>query len=105
MKLQDMINSIAPAVRADAETLLKSEAFMSLKDFGDGYEAFISVEGGFLLPEVVLDRDQAVQTHSCQCPARNDICVHLAAALLGIEQMLSAGCHDYHEAAAKLGWR
>jgi len=104
MKLQDMIKSIDPALRADAEALLKSDDFFSLKDFEDGYEAFISIEDDILLPEIVLDEDQFIQEYSCSCGCStvNDICVHIAAILLGIEQMLAAGCDDYHEAVAKL---
>ena len=104
MKLQEMTASIKPAFRRIAEKLLNSEDFESLKDFGDGFEAFIGVEGGVLLPEVVLNPDGEVLKFECQCRgSRNHkICVHIEAVLLGIEKMLQAGCDDYHEAVMKL---
>ena len=102
MKLQKKIASISPALRKKAELLLKSENFASLKNFGDGFEAFIGVEGGILLPEVILDEDGNVLGYECQCGGSRRICVHVAAVLLGIEKMLPTGCDDYHEAIRKL---
>ena len=102
MKLQAMIDSIDPDVRSMAERLMKSEDFFSLKEFEGGYEAFIKVEGGILLPGVVLE-DGAVVEYECQCQSECNICVHVAAMLLGIQKMLQAGCNDYHEAIEKSG--
>ena len=102
MKLQAMIDSISPDVRDLAIRLMKSEDFFSLKEFEGGYEAFIKVEGGILLPGVVLD-DESVIESECQCQSGYKICIHVAAMLLGIKRMLQAGCCDYHEAIEKSG--
>ena len=88
MTLQEMTARIPPPLRAEAEALLVSKAFVSLKDFGDGYEAFIVIQDSVLLPEVVLDSGQAVLDYGCQCGG-TDLCVHVAAMLLGIGAMLS----------------
>ena len=100
MKLQEMIDSIHPDVRSMAERLMKSEDFLSLKEFEGGYEAFIKVEGGILLPGVVLE-DGSIIESECQCQSGYKICIHVAAMLLGIKKMLQAGCNDYHEAIEK----
>lgn len=104
MHLKEIIATIDTDTRAEAEVLMKNERFMSLKDFGDGYEAFIAVTNGALLPQVVLGDDCSVTEYECQCCKRRgkDICVHVAAVLLGVEKMLEAGCYDYHEAVKKL---
>ena len=99
MKLQAMIYSINPDVRSAAKRLMKSEDFVSLKEFEDGYEAFIGSGDSILLPEVVLE-DESVTEYTCQCRSDYKICVHVAAMLLGIKKMLQAGCDDYHEAIA-----
>jgi hypothetical protein len=106
MRLQDGITTISSFVRKKAKSLLKSEAFESLKDFGDGFEAFIVVEGGFLLPQIILD-DGDVVDYECQCRGSRNrrICLHIAAVMLGVEKMLQAGCDDYHEAVMKLEQR
>jgi len=107
MKLNEMIVGIKPYVLEDARNLLKSDRFHSLKqmDDGDSYEALIYFESGLLLPEVVLDSEQNILEKECQCTKIGafEICVHLAATLLGIEKMLLAGRDDYHEAVKILG--
>jgi len=42
MYLKEIIASINTDTREKAETLLKTEGFMSLQDFEGGYEAFIA---------------------------------------------------------------
>ena len=105
MYLKEIIASINTDTREKAETLLKTEGFMSLQDFEGGYEAFIATQNGFLLPQIVFAHDYSIIEYECQCRNRNkkDFCVHLTAMLLGIEKMLEAGCFDYHEAVQKLG--
>ena len=104
MYLKEIIASIDADTRKKAEKLMKSESFMSLQDFDDGYEAFIASTDGFLLPQIVFAHDYTILEYECQCRKRNgeDFCIHLAAMLLGIEKMLEAGCFDYHEAVQKL---
>ena len=105
MKLAEEILFIDPKVQKKAELLLKSETFDSLKNFGDGgYEAFIEVKGGILLPEVTMDEEGDVLEYECQCKGshRRMICVHIAAVMLGMVKVLQAECDDYHEAVMKL---
>ena len=104
MKLQEMIVSISSYVRKKAKLLLKSEEFESLKDFGDGFEAFFAVDGGILLPQVILNEEGEVLDYECQCGGSQNrrICVHIAAVMLGAEKMLLTGCDDYHEAVREL---
>ena len=94
MTLHEMTARIPPPLRAEAEALLASETFVSLKDFTDGYEAFIVTQDGVLLLEVVLDSHHTVLEYGCQCRRGIGLCVHAAATLLGIEAMLSAGDPD-----------
>jgi uncharacterized Zn finger protein len=102
MKLQEMIAAINFDIRKKAEELMEAENFHSLKDFGDGYEALIFTGGKLLLTEVVLGKKQNVLEYDCQCTDNIDICVHVAAVLIGVEKMIQTKCDDYHEAVQKL---
>lgn len=87
MKIQEMIAGIDPAVRADAEELLKSESFYSVDETEDGYEALIFTGGSLLLTNIVLAHDGTVMEYECQCSgySAGEICVHIAAMLLYME--------------------
>jgi len=98
MKLQEYINHVNPEIFKEAKTYIKSKDFMSLKDFGEYYEAFVVYEDNVLFPEVILDQNHEVQKYSCNCRNKNTLCVHIAAMFLGIEKMLQNHCFDYHEA-------
>ena len=99
MKLSKMIESIDPIIRIDAEELLKAKNFYSLLKTGKEYEALIFFEDGPLLPLVVMDRKQRILGYECQCDEGGyyDICVHMAATLLGIERMVRGGCLNHYE--------
>jgi hypothetical protein len=104
MQLKELIESIKPAIRTEAEELLHSKNFTNLRDLSDGYEALIWDEERILLPEVIFSHNYAIIESACQCKksSKHEFCVHVTAMFLGIEKMIEADCDNYHEAVEKL---